>query len=76
MISGKEYAVDELGVLSPTQVQVDQLHAGEVGYLAASIRAVEDARVGDTITLAAAPANNRCLVTSRQTDGLLRDVSH
>jgi GTP-binding protein LepA len=56
MISGKEYAVDELGVLSPTQVQVDQLHAGEVGYLAASIRAVEDARVGDTITLAAAPA--------------------
>jgi GTP-binding protein LepA len=56
MISGKEYAVDELGVLSPTQVQVDQLHAGEVGYFAASIRAVEDARVGDTITLAAAPA--------------------
>ncbi|MBD2077925.1 elongation factor 4 [Phormidium sp. FACHB-592] len=56
MVSGKEYAVDELGVLSPTQVQVDQLHAGEVGYLAASIRAVEDARVGDTITLAAAPA--------------------
>ncbi|MBC7972733.1 MAG: elongation factor 4 [Verrucomicrobia bacterium] len=56
MVSGKEYAIDELGVLSPTQVQVDQLHAGEVGYFAASIRAVEDARVGDTITLAATPA--------------------
>ncbi|PSB29264.1 translation elongation factor 4 [Stenomitos frigidus] len=56
MISGKEYPVDEIGVLSPTQVQVDQLHAGEVGYLAAAIKAVEDARVGDTITLAAAPA--------------------
>ncbi|MGQ4648973.1 translation elongation factor 4 [Lyngbya aestuarii] len=56
MISGKEYEIDELGVLSPTQVQVDELHAGEVGYFAAAIKAVEDARVGDTITSAAAPA--------------------
>ena len=52
MASGKEYDLDELGVLSPTQVQVDSLHAGEVGYLAAAIKTVEDARVGDTITLA------------------------
>lgn len=51
MASGKEYVIDELGVLSPTQVQVDELHAGEVGYFAAAIKAVEDARVGDTITL-------------------------
>jgi GTP-binding protein LepA len=56
MVSGKEYDIDELGVLSPTQKQVDQLHAGEVGYLAASIRAVADARVGDTITLSAKKA--------------------
>lgn len=56
MISGKEYQIDELGVLSPTQKQVDQLHAGEVGYIAAAIKAVADARVGDTITLAAKPA--------------------
>lgn len=53
MASGKEYEIDELGVLSPTQKQVDELHAGEVGYLAAAIKAVADARVGDTITLAA-----------------------
>ncbi|KJH70691.1 translation elongation factor 4 [Aliterella atlantica] len=52
MASGKEYEIDELGVLSPTQKQVDELHAGEVGYLAAAIKAVADARVGDTITLA------------------------
>lgn len=51
MASGKEYDLDELGVLSPTQVQVDELHAGEVGYLAAAIKAVTDARVGDTLTL-------------------------
>ncbi|MEA5618629.1 translation elongation factor 4 [Cronbergia sp. UHCC 0137] len=52
MASGKEYDIDELGVLSPSQKQVEELHAGEVGYLGASIRAVADARVGDTITLA------------------------
>ncbi|MBD2327401.1 translation elongation factor 4 [Alkalinema sp. FACHB-956] len=52
MASGKEYVIDELGVLAPTQVRVDSLHAGEVGYLAASIKAVGDARVGDTITIA------------------------
>jgi GTP-binding protein LepA len=57
MASGKEYEIDELGVLAPTQIQVDELHAGEVGYFAASIKAVEDARVGDTITLAQAPAD-------------------
>jgi GTP-binding protein LepA len=56
MASGKEFEIDELGVLSPTQVQVEALHAGEVGYLAASIKAVEDARVGDTITLVQTPA--------------------
>ncbi|MEB3269506.1 MAG: translation elongation factor 4, partial [Leptolyngbya sp.] len=56
MASGKEYDVDELGVLSPTQMPVEQLHAGEVGYLAAAIKAVEDARVGDTMTLVKQPA--------------------
>ncbi|MBF2085373.1 translation elongation factor 4 [Thermoleptolyngbya sp. C42_A2020_037] len=56
MASRKEYQIDELGVLSPNQVEVDELHAGEVGYLSAAIKAVADARVGDTITLATAPA--------------------
>ena len=56
MASDKEYDIDELGVLSPNQVKVDELHAGEVGYIAASIKSVEDARVGDTITLVKSPA--------------------
>jgi GTP-binding protein LepA len=56
MASGKEFVIDELGVLSPNQIQVTELHAGEVGYLAAAIKAVGDARVGDTITLAQKPA--------------------
>ncbi|NCR38906.1 MAG: elongation factor 4 [Microcystis aeruginosa W13-11] len=56
MASGKEFVIDELGVLSPQQVQVNELHAGEVGYLAAAIKTVADARVGDTITLTSKPA--------------------
>ncbi|HIK35251.1 MULTISPECIES: translation elongation factor 4 [unclassified Thermosynechococcus] len=56
MASAKEYEIDELGVLAPNQKPVDSLHAGEVGYLAAAIKAVGDARVGDTITLAQNPA--------------------
>ncbi|GAB2277668.1 hypothetical protein Dimus_012373 [Dionaea muscipula] len=50
MASGKDYVADEIGVLSPNQMQIDELYAGEVGYLSASIRSVADARVGDTIT--------------------------
>ena len=56
MASKKEFAVDDLGVLSPVQVPVAGLHAGEVGYLSGAIKSVEDARVGDTITLAKASA--------------------
>ncbi|MFN9071625.1 MAG: translation elongation factor 4, partial [Cyanobacteriota bacterium] len=57
MASGKSYELDEVGVMAPDQRQVESLHAGEVGYLAASIKAVADARVGDTITLVNAPAS-------------------
>ncbi len=56
MASGKTYELDEVGVMAPDQRPTDSLHAGEVGYLAASIKAVADARVGDTITLASNPA--------------------
>ncbi|KAF9666015.1 hypothetical protein SADUNF_Sadunf16G0185000 [Salix dunnii] len=50
MASEKDYYADEIGVLSPNQMQVEELYAGEVGYISASIRSVADARVGDTIT--------------------------
>ena len=58
MASGKSYALDEVGVMAPNQQQVETLHAGEVGYLAASIKAVADARVGDTITTVTSPAES------------------
>ena len=57
MASKKTYEPDEIGIMAPDQRKVDELHAGEVGYLAASIKAVADARVGDTITLFNAPAD-------------------
>ena len=57
MASNKSYELDEIGVMSPDQREVGELHAGEVGYLAASIKAVADARVGDTITLLNSPAD-------------------
>ncbi len=57
MASKKSYELDEIGVMSPDQREVSELHAGEVGYLAASIKAVADARVGDTITLLNSPAD-------------------
>ncbi|XP_038972024.1 translation factor GUF1 homolog, chloroplastic isoform X2 [Phoenix dactylifera] len=50
MASGKDYVADEIGVLSPNQLPVNELYSGEVGYISASIRSVADARVGDTIT--------------------------
>jgi GTP-binding protein LepA len=51
MASGMEYEVLEVGVMTPAQVKVDVLRAGEVGFMSAAIRAVDHARVGDTIAL-------------------------
>ncbi len=51
MASRKFYELDEVGIMAPDQQKVNELHAGEVGYLSASIKSVADARVGDTITL-------------------------
>lgn len=56
MSSGREFEVDELGVFTPAPVKVTELSVGDVGYLIANIRTVVDTRVGDTITLARAPA--------------------
>ena len=56
MSSKKEFVVDEVGVLAPKKLKVERLSAGDVGFLSASIKAVADARVGDTITLKGRPA--------------------
>lgn len=56
MATSRDFEVDEIGVLSPRMVPVTELSCGEVGYLIAGIKTVEDARVGDTITNVRSPA--------------------
>ncbi len=56
MANGAEYEVTEVGVRTPKEVSTDELVTGDVGWLAASIKNIQDVRVGDTITLAEMPA--------------------
>ncbi|MDT2595664.1 translation elongation factor 4 [Enterococcus dongliensis] len=56
MSNGKTFDVTEVGVFSPKTVQRDYLMVGDVGYITASIKSVQDTRVGDTVTLADNPA--------------------
>ncbi|MEO4310942.1 translation elongation factor 4 [Staphylococcus aureus] len=57
MATGKEFEVTEVGINTPKQHPVDELTVGDVGYIIASIKNVDDSRVGDTITLASRPAS-------------------
>ncbi|HDD7285024.1 TPA: elongation factor 4 [Staphylococcus aureus] len=57
MATGKEFEVTEVGINTPQQLPVDELTVGDVGYIIASIKNVDDSRVGDTITLASRPAS-------------------
>lgn len=57
MSNQKRYEVTEVGVMSPKAVQKDYLMVGDVGYITASIKTIQDTRVGDTVTLADRPAD-------------------
>ena len=56
MATGAEFDVTEVGYFKPGIVNVDELEEGQVGFFAASIKNVKDARVGDTVTDANNPA--------------------
>ncbi len=56
MGSGRDFEVNEVGIFSPEMRRIDRLSAGEVGYLMANIKNLQDAKVGDTITSAQNPA--------------------
>lgn len=55
MSTGKKFEVTEVGIMAPQKVAIDQLSAGDVGYVTASMKNVRDAKVGDTITDALKP---------------------
>jgi GTP-binding protein LepA len=57
MQTGAVHEVTELGVYTPFAKKVDQLSAGEVGYVAAAIKTIADAKIGDTLTENARPAS-------------------
>jgi GTP-binding protein LepA len=56
MNTGKVLDPLEIGVLVPAMLQVSELAAGQVGYIATGLKTLQDLDVGDTITLAAQPA--------------------
>jgi GTP-binding protein LepA len=56
MSTGRNFQVEKLGVFTPKPVDRDTLVAGDVGFLIAGIKDIEGAPVGDTLTLASAPA--------------------
>jgi len=55
MSNGRSYDVQQVGVFSPDMRPVEELSAGQVGYITASIKRVADAKVGETITETARP---------------------
>jgi len=55
MSNGRTYDVAQVGVFSPDMRPVEELSAGQVGYITAAIKRVADAKIGDTITEAARP---------------------
>ncbi len=56
MAQGQDYEIDQLGVFSPKPEPIDELGAGEVGFIVANIKTVSDAKIGDTITETHRPA--------------------
>ncbi len=56
MATGNTFEVTEMGCYGPHPIVLKELHAGEVGYIAASIKTTQDTKIGDTVTLAARAA--------------------
>lgn len=57
MVTKKEFYAEEIGVMTTEQQPVHVLRSGEIGYIIAGIKTVDDARVGDTITTSAKGAD-------------------
>jgi GTP-binding protein LepA len=58
MAKGRDYEVEDLGVLTPKPRQIERLGAGEVGFIVANIKTVADVSIGDTVTDATNPTTH------------------
>ena len=56
MATGAQFLAEHIGVFTPKSVKLDQLSAGQVGFIIAGIKELTAAKVGDTVTLAGKPA--------------------
>ena len=56
LATGKEFDANEIGIFAPNMTELDELKAGEVGYICGSLKDVRDVRVGDTVTNSQNPA--------------------
>lgn len=56
LATGKEFEATEIGIFAPSMTELDELNAGEVGYICGSLKDVRDVRVGDTVTTSKNPA--------------------
>ena len=56
LATGKEFDATEIGIFAPSMTELDELSAGEVGYICGSLKDVRDVRVGDTVTTSKNPA--------------------
>ena len=57
MQAGKEYMVTELGIRTPSEIKVERLTVGQVGYICAQIKDIREVHPGDTVTLVKNPAD-------------------
>jgi GTP-binding protein LepA len=57
MATGRSYEVTEIGCFSPHPHALDELGPGEVGFVSANVKSVEDTKIGDTLTTAVRPAS-------------------
>jgi GTP-binding protein LepA len=58
MATGSDFDAEEIGVMSPQMIPIGHLSAGESGYIVTGLKSLNELRVGDTVTLAQAPATD------------------
>ena len=76
MANGREYDAEEIGVLKLTMQPVDELRAGDVGYVIGSVKDVSDTKVGDTITHAKGGSKEPIGLPGGQANGVFGRLSY